>query len=77
MRFQRLAVVLSIANALLLVFLLTQFRTSAQSEVSPLIRARAIELVDENGKIRAQFNIEKTGEVVFRLRDARESSELN
>ncbi|MGB7207947.1 MAG: hypothetical protein WBD27_04740 [Pyrinomonadaceae bacterium] len=71
MRFQRVAIVLSVFNILLLFFLLTEVRSTAQPEVSPVLRTRAIELVDENGKIRAQLDVEKTGEVVFRLRDAK------
>lgn len=70
MNLQRTAVAFSILNLVILVFLLTQMETtSAQTEVSPLIRARAIEIVDEGGKIRAQINVESNGEVVFRLRD--------
>lgn len=69
MRFQRVAIVLSVFNVLLLVFLLAQVRSTAQPAVSPLLRTKAIELVDDSGKVRAQLDIEKTGEVVFRLRD--------
>lgn len=71
MRFQRIAVVLSVFNILLLAFLLTQVHSLAQTSVSPILRARAIELVDDNGKVRAQLDIEKTGEAVFRLRDSK------
>jgi hypothetical protein len=70
MNMQRAAVALSVLNLLVLVFLLTQMgTTSAQSEVSPLVRARALEIVDEGGKVRAQLNVESNGEVIFRLRD--------
>lgn len=69
MRYQRVAVVVSVVNVLLLVFLLAQARSSAGSDVAPVLRARAIELVDESGKVRAQLNIESNGEAVFRLRD--------
>jgi hypothetical protein len=41
----------------------------AQS-VAPVVRARAIELVDDRGVVRAQLDVEPSGEVVFRLRDA-------
>lgn len=71
MKFQRVAIVLSVFNILLLVFLLAQAPSSAQPAVSPVLRARAIEMVDENGKVRAQLNVEPTGEAAFRLRDAK------
>lgn len=67
---QRAALALSVLNLLVLVFLLTQMgTTSAQTGTSPLVRTRAIELVDEGGKVRAQLNVESNGEVIFRLRD--------
>ena len=71
MKFQRAAIVFSVINLLLLIFLLNQTRSTAQQDVVPMVRTRAFELLDENGKPRAQINVEKTGEVVFRLRDAK------
>lgn len=71
MKFQRVAIGFSVLNLLLLLFLLAQVPSTAQQSVTPIVRTRAFELVDENGKIRAQINLEKTGEVVFRLRDAK------
>jgi hypothetical protein len=38
--------------------------------VHDVLRARAIELVDEKGSVRAQINVESSGETVLRLRDA-------
>jgi hypothetical protein len=38
---------------------------------APLLRGRALELVDERGQIRARLNVESDGEVVFRLLDDR------
>lgn len=70
MQYTRVAIVFSVLNLLLLVFLLAQAPSSAQQSVSPVVRTRAFELVDENGKVRAQMNVEQTGEVVFRLRDS-------
>ena len=71
MKNTRVAIVFSVINLLLMALLLAQAPSSAQPNVSPVIRTRAFELVDENGKVRAQMNIEQTGEVVFRLRDAK------
>jgi len=70
MKYQRIAIVFSILNLLLLFFLLAQVPSSAQQDITPVVRTRALELVDERGKMRAQLNMESTGEVVFRLRDA-------
>lgn len=71
MKFQRVAIVVSVLNLLLLFFLIAQARSSAQPSVSPVLRAKEIELVDDAGKVRAQLNVEDTGEVVFRLRDSK------
>jgi hypothetical protein len=71
MKFQRAAIVFSVVNLLLLLFLLAQSPSDAQQDITPVVRTRAFEIVDEYGKIRAQINVEKTGEVVFRLRDAK------
>jgi hypothetical protein len=45
-------------------------RAGAAQTVPPVLRARAIELVDGRGRVRAQMNVESDGEVVLRLRDA-------
>jgi len=71
MKSQRIVIIFSVFNLLFLIFLLNQTRSTAQRDVVPMVRTRAFELVDENGKPRAQINVEKTGEVVFRLRDAK------
>ena len=69
MRYHRIVAVLSIINLLVLGFVVSETRSSAGPAVTPIVRARVIELVDENGKTRAQLNVEPTGETVFRLRD--------
>jgi hypothetical protein len=71
MSYQRVAIVTSIVNLILLGLLLTIIPTSAQRNSTPVIRTRAFELVDDNGKVRAQIDTEEGGEVVFRLRDQR------
>ena len=38
--------------------------------VPDVLRAQAIELVDARGRVRAQLNVESSGEVVLRLRDS-------
>src|SRR5262245_50685659 len=55
MKTQRLAISLSVINMVLMVFLLAQvYRTSA-SEVAPVLRGRALEIVDDQNRIRAQI----------------------
>ena len=72
MKFQRVAIVFSVLNLLLLFFLLVTVPSAAQQGVTPIVRTQAFELVDKSGKKRAQINVdEKTGEVVFRLRDSK------
>jgi hypothetical protein len=57
-------------NAVLLTALLVQGHRAAAASDAGTVRARAIELVDARGRIRAQLNVEADGETVFRLRDA-------
>jgi hypothetical protein len=45
-------------------------RDAAAQATPPVIRAQAIELVDSKGQVRAQLNVESSGEAVFRMRDA-------
>lgn len=71
MNFQRISIAFSVFNVLLFIFLMAQSPSTAQQDVVPVVRTRAFELVDDNDKVRAQFNVEKTGEVVFRLRDSK------
>jgi hypothetical protein len=62
--------VLSFAAGLLLALaLLLHERPAAAQAVPTVLRARAIELVDSHGRVRAQLDVESSGEVVFRLRD--------
>ncbi len=69
MKTQLLAISLTVINLILLFFILTQARPLVAQTVAPVLRAQAIELVDNQGQIRAQLNVESGGEVVFRLRD--------
>ncbi len=71
MKMNRLAVALTIINFVLLIFVLAQSGANATQTAPQILRARAIELVDDNGQVRAQFNVEPSSEVVFRMRDAK------
>jgi hypothetical protein len=69
MNTNRLPLMLTFINVLLLIAILIQSRMIASKPVPDVLRVRAFELVDEEGQIRAQFSVEASGEVVFRLRD--------
>jgi hypothetical protein len=72
MNTNRLALVLTVVNLILLIVLVAQSRLIATQTVPEVLRVRAFELVDENGHVRAQLNVEPEGGVVFRLRDENE-----
>jgi hypothetical protein len=61
---------MSLNVVLLLGMLLLERSAAVAQAVSSVLRARAIELVDDSGRVRAQLDVESGGEVVFRLRDA-------
>lgn len=84
MRAQRLAIGLTVVNLVLLVLILGSrlplaalaaaantpgASPPATQEVVPILRGRALELVDERGQIRSRLNVEADGEVVLRLID--------
>jgi hypothetical protein len=74
MNTNRLSVALTIVNLILLVVVIAQSRTIANQTIPEVLRVRAFELIDENGRVRAQLNIDETnGEVIFRLRDEKET----
>jgi hypothetical protein len=66
----RLAVVVTVINLVLLVFVLTRHGSVIAEGDASVLRGRGLELVDATGQVRAQFNVEPEGEVVFRMRDA-------
>ena len=55
MKTQRLTIVLTVINLIILVFTLAQIRPSTAEEVAPVLRGRALEIVDDHGKVRAQI----------------------
>ena len=79
MKTQRLALALTITNMVLMVILLAQFRSAKADDVAPVLRGRALEIVDAQGRTRAQILVHgpetvnnKTypETVLFRLSDA-------
>jgi hypothetical protein len=58
------------AGIVLLGLLLHERPADADAKAVPaVLRAKAIELVDRRGRVRAQLNVSPDGEVIFRLRD--------
>jgi hypothetical protein len=65
---QRLAIGLTVVNLILLVFLLAQFRHAGAQDVAPVLRGRALEIVDAEGRIRAEITVhgpERVGSIVY------------
>ncbi|OLC00429.1 MAG: hypothetical protein AUH30_02560 [Candidatus Rokubacteria bacterium 13_1_40CM_68_15] len=54
MKLQRLATVLTVVNFVLLMFVLVQARSSMAQGVAPVIRGRALEIVDGQGRVPAE-----------------------
>jgi hypothetical protein len=67
---EKLCVLLSATNAVLLGALLADRGVAAAGQELPILRGRGLELVDARGQTRAQFNVESDGTAVFRIRDA-------
>jgi hypothetical protein len=61
MNFQRVGIILTAVNLGLLIFVLVvvaQIRvTVVAHEVAPVLRGRALEIVDERGRVRASLNV--------------------
>ena len=68
MKMQRFATALTLINLVLLLLIARAGNTTTQ-EVTPTLRGRELELVDERGQIRSRLNVESSGEVVLRLLD--------
>ncbi len=57
MKIQRLLIVLTLVNLALLIFTLPQIRPAVAEGVPPVLRGRALEIVDERGRVRASLNV--------------------
>jgi hypothetical protein len=57
MKIQRLLVGLTLVNLALLIFTLTQIRPAVAEGGPPVLRGRALEIVDERGRVRASLNV--------------------
>ncbi len=57
MKIQRLLIALTLVNLALLIFTLAQTRPAAAEGALPVLRGRALEIVDERGRVRASLNV--------------------
>lgn len=74
MKLQRLLFLLTALNGVLLVFLLAETQKASAQGVAPVLRGRALEIVDDAGTVRASITKYGPGPtysdiVVFRLHD--------
>jgi hypothetical protein len=61
MKLQRLLVVLTIVNIVLLLWTLAALRPAAAQGVTPVLRGRALEIVDEQARVRASISVLPAG----------------
>lgn len=57
MRNQRLLVAITVLNILLLVFSVGQTRAVVTEGIAPVLRGRALEIVDDRGRVRASITV--------------------
>jgi hypothetical protein len=57
MKLQRIAVGLTVINLALMIFLMAQFRKASADEIAPILRGRALEIVDTQGRVRANISV--------------------
>lgn len=69
MRIQSFAIALTAVNLGILVGGLAPARSTGAQPEEPVLRGRALELVDGNGRTRASIRVEADGEAVLRLTD--------
>ena len=58
MKTQRFAIVLALINFALLILLLVQNLSAEAQNIAPVLRGRALEIVDGKGRIRASITVE-------------------
>jgi len=57
MTIQRLLIPLTVVNLVLLMFSLAQARPPVAEGIAPILRGRALEIVDDRGRVRASINV--------------------
>ena len=71
MKTARVVALVTALNCGLLLLLLLQGGFVAAQPPDPVLRGRALELIDDRGQLRARLNVEPGGAVVLRLLDQR------
>jgi hypothetical protein len=61
MKIQRLSIVLTVINVLLLTFSVAQFHPTEAQGAAPVLRGRALEIVDKEGRVRASITVHPAG----------------
>ncbi len=62
MKIQRILVALTLVNLTLVLVALAQIRAArAAEEIAPVLRAHALQIVDERGRVRASINVYPAG----------------
>jgi hypothetical protein len=69
MKGYRIVAALTAINVVLMLVVLTYARSTQAQPDALVLRARSLELVDEQGQVRSRLNVEPSGEVVFRMLD--------
>jgi hypothetical protein len=57
MNWQRLAVIVTLLNLVILTLNLAEVRSAAAQGVSQVLRGRALEIVDDHGRVRAEIKV--------------------
>jgi hypothetical protein len=61
MKIPRLLMALTVANLGLLVLLVGRIRSAEAGGVEPVLRGRALEIVDDRGRVRASIKVQPPG----------------
>ncbi len=57
MKTQRFAIGLTVLNLVILLFALPRANSAPSSEIAPVLRGRGLEIVDEQGRVRAMIKV--------------------
>jgi hypothetical protein len=68
MKNQRLLIVITVFNILLLLFSVSQTRAVVAERIAPVLRGRALEIVDDKGRVRASITV-LPGDPHFKMPD--------
>ncbi len=63
MKMQRLLIALTVVNLGLLMFLLAHLQPTVAQDIVPMLRGRALEIIDGQGRVRASIKVQPAGTV--------------